>query len=1296
MKDDKTMIRDAQKAPHNNGYQEDLADQVSITTRPEMHNPLHPEDQLNVPYKGLNPFTEADASLFFGRENDIQEVVNNLLTWRLTLLYGKSGVGKSSILRAGVTHILNEEARHNLIDYDGVPKMAVVVFPSLEGELSWKEDPLTSLLQQIEKTITQTGWDIKVPEPGLSFIDTINAWAEALGGEEGDGELYVILDQFEEYFLYHAHNTKGDRFYTEFPRAVNCPNLPVNFLISTREDSLAALDCFKSLIPGLFEHRLQIGHLDGESAEAAIKQPIEYYNQLHNTDIKIEQALVNTILEEVQVGKVVIGESGRGGVTAEPTKRPKMQIETPYLQLVMERLWKEELDQGSNCIKLATYRALGQAEQIVKDHLNHQMNLLTNEERQISASIFQYLVTLLGTKCACSVDELAPHATCGKSSLKKLLEKLSSGQQRILRPEGKPEPNKPYTQRYEIFHDALAKPILEWRSRYERERTLEEEKVKFEEKQRQETERLQFEAKQQRITAEKQQIESRKRLNRRWSLFLGGLSVATVSLLLFGFYQYRRNEIQDLNLDARKVRIDLGSANQLDSLKNALEIGNNVQQQSLEHRVPASTLALQQILSRIQLQNRWDLRDLEELEVLGVSGENFIASPYSFAQSLDGQWIAIGSIDGRIALWSFENSGWQIVFPADNKGGNIVKVALDATGERIATVSESRNIEIWNRKGESIQSFSATSQAVEQKSSFSLTSEHDPQIGLSPDGKTLAVVSETRTIDLWDVATGNRIKSSAEISEYPIGPNQRIFKIKFSRDGRLLGIAAQGEILVWDLVNDLVNPWEVAAEQKIFDLSFSPDNNYLATVSSNKTGRLWDLQSGSLLDVFGGHEGAIFSVAFHPEGNKLVTGATDGTARVWDIKFGRVTESGTNAIDYTEQLSVLSGHDSFIPVVGFTEHDDKIVTVTQLGTVSLWTVEETPLLSENFSASTKDFRSRAFSHVSISPDGQWMAAASLDGQPWLWNLSNLQEDGHKFLIEEEETQSTSSWMARVYFSSDSQKLGTISGNGKAQLWNLDGTLNRVLFEPEESAYGGAIGLDLDRGQVVTYADDGTVRVLNFQGPEQLLLHQFELTQDIRASRVSNVRLGYADFSPQNAEGVSQYLALVLPDGTAYLWNLEDGRTKKLKGSDSSRFISIRFSPDGKRIATASREGTAQVWDLQAKEIKQFLQDTPIMSVDFSGDGKWLATTSWNGIALIWDVMSEGTDPVASYRATSGLWDAVFGPGDKQLATVGWGNVGTLWPVRTLEDLMYKDGCGWIEEHYLESHPDERKDFDFCN
>jgi hypothetical protein len=107
-------------------------------------------EALRAPYKGLSPFddSELDAVLFFGRERETEIVVANALASRLTVLYGPSGVGKSSLLRAGVVHSMRK-----LTDMDPI---AVAYYSS------WAGDPLGGIEEAVRGALTDTSAAIRV------------------------------------------------------------------------------------------------------------------------------------------------------------------------------------------------------------------------------------------------------------------------------------------------------------------------------------------------------------------------------------------------------------------------------------------------------------------------------------------------------------------------------------------------------------------------------------------------------------------------------------------------------------------------------------------------------------------------------------------------------------------------------------------------------------------------------------------------------------------------------------------------------------------------------------------------------------------------------------------------------------------------------------------------------------------------------------------------------------------------------------------------------------------------------
>jgi hypothetical protein len=159
------------------------------------------------PYVGLVPYEESDAAFFFGRSLEAAIVAANLRAARLTIVYGPSGVGKSSLLMAGAVHLLRDEAR----SADDDERFAVCVYRS------WRDDPLRGLEDAARVAFQEApgGAALPAPEADATFAETLRAWTESTG------TLLVVFDQFEEYFQYHPDESDGEGFAAELARIVN-------------------------------------------------------------------------------------------------------------------------------------------------------------------------------------------------------------------------------------------------------------------------------------------------------------------------------------------------------------------------------------------------------------------------------------------------------------------------------------------------------------------------------------------------------------------------------------------------------------------------------------------------------------------------------------------------------------------------------------------------------------------------------------------------------------------------------------------------------------------------------------------------------------------------------------------------------------------------------------------------------------------------------------------------------------------------------------------------------------------
>jgi len=393
---------------------------------------------IDAPYTGLNPFSLEDAPFFFGREQERDLIVANLMASRLTVLYGPSGVGKSSVLDAGALTALRGTYRR--LAPDGRPQLVAAV---VRG---WQVDPAAELMRTLE---AQVGIAAE-----SAVIDRLGAWSNGRSGR-----LLVILDQFEEYLLYHER--ADDELGELLPVILSRPTLAVNILISIREDAVARLDVFKGRVPILFQNYLRLDRLAREAAHEAITRPLDRFNELGlsgDQPVTIEAELVAAVLDDVRAGQLTIGEAGRGRVADRSGTGER--VETPYLQLVMKRMWDAERARQSSVLRLETYRRLGGAQRIVEGHLDDTVRALSWREQAAAAAIFEHLVTPTKSKIAHTATDLASYAEIDTPRIAVLLEKLS-GPNRILATVAPTADQSPET-RYQIFHDVLASAVLAW------------------------------------------------------------------------------------------------------------------------------------------------------------------------------------------------------------------------------------------------------------------------------------------------------------------------------------------------------------------------------------------------------------------------------------------------------------------------------------------------------------------------------------------------------------------------------------------------------------------------------------------------------------------------------------------------------------------------------------------------------------------------------------------------------------------------------------------------------------------
>ncbi len=750
------------------------------------------------PYQGLVPYTEADAAYFFGRETARDIVLDNLLAYRVSVLYGQSGVGKSSLLRAGVVrHVLDEG--HRRVGHGERAEYAALVFSS------WSEDPVTGLQDAIRSALEQLSTPLAAGLPGESLADTVSAAAQRL-----DGSLLMILDQFEEYFLYHAVDGP---FIQQLAQTVARRDAVTSVLISIREDALAKLDALAGELPGLLDNLVRIDHLDRAAARGAIVEPLALWNRHEarpGAEVGIEPALVEAVLDGVQGERVGAGEfEGTGGEADDSTDT---SIQAPYLQLVLTRLWEEEQRAGARVLRLQTLERLEGAERIVATHVDTAIATLSSAEQAVAARLLRQLVTPSGTKIALRTADLAEYAELDEPTVTAVLERLTRDA-RILQAIG--------DARYEIYHDALARPILDWRRRWQ----------------------------------EDQERARQRRRNRIVTAIAAGLllTMLVVATLAVLAVEGRRDARRQAT-DATSVALASAAGDQLGAQPDVSLLlasaalrekdrpeARNSMVAAREAAGPGAATGIMRghagAVSGVTFLPRgraivsaggdgrivlWDSTTHRQL------GDPFATAPAAFTcvtVSPDGRTLAAGAENGEVSLWDVASRRRLGMLTGSRRG--VLSVAFSPDGRILASAGEEHRIRLWDVP------------ARKPLPALTVPDRLTHSVAFSPDGRTLASAGGLYKVRLWSVRSRRLRKRTFSRG------GVALTSVAFSPDGQTLAIGGDQNWL-WDLRSgrrrrlavDLRDA-PVGADEGISDIAFSPDGRRLAGAGNDGTTRLW-------------------------------------------------------------------------------------------------------------------------------------------------------------------------------------------------------------------------------------------------------------------------------------------------------------------------------------------------------------------------------------------------------------------------------------------------------------------------